>query len=311
MNIGILKSAHYLPQHVHTNQECCKSIKNITPDWIIEKTGIKRRFYARPDEGTGYMACKVAEKLVKDISRKDVGLIIIASYGQDYMFPALSALIHSHIKASRDCQIIDINVNCVGLVTASTIAVERMKANKSIKYALVIGTEVLSKYVNPTDKFTTPFFSDGASGILLGKVPTKQGYVNSFFCTDSSVYEEVKLERGGVIYQNGKATWNQVMTNIPYTIRKLVHNTHMIVEDVDFLIFHQANKVLIDYIMEKLRIPLDKTFTNVEEIGNTGAASIGIAFDEAMTNGLINPGDLVMFIGVGAGFNFGANLWKM
>ena len=82
-------------------------------------------------------------------------------------------------------------------------------------------------------------------------------------------------------------------------------------EDVDFFIFHQANKVLIDYMMDKLRIPKDKTFTNVEEIGNTGAASIGIAFDEAMTNNLIKPGDTVMFIGVGAGFNFGANLWKV
>jgi len=311
MNIGILKSAHYLPQHVHTNEECCESIQGITPDWIIEKTGIKRRFYATAGEGAEYMAGKVAEKLVKDISVKEIGLIIIASYSQDKMFPALSAFIHSHIGASKDCQIIDINVNCVGLVTASTIAVERMKANKSIRYALVIGIEILSKYIDPTDKFTTPFFSDGSSGLLLGRVPIEEGYINSFFCTDSSAYEEVKLERGGVIYQNGKATWNQVLTSIPYTIRRLVKNTHITMEDVDFLIFHQANKVLIDYIMEKLRVPMEKTFTNVEEIGNTGAASIGIAFDEAMTGGLIGPGDTVMLIGVGAGFNFGANLWKL
>jgi 3-oxoacyl-[acyl-carrier-protein] synthase-3 len=222
------------------------------------------------------------------------------------MLPPLSARIHKAIKASRDCQIIDINTNCVGLITGTTMAVERMKGNQSIKYVMVIGTEVLSKYVDKTDKFTAPFFSDGASGVLLGRVPQPFGLLASSFCTDSSVYEEVKLERGGFIYQNGKATWTQAITNLPYVMKGLTLDFSMI----DFFIFHQANKVLIDYIMDKHNIPHEKTYTNVEDIGNTGAASIGIALDHARRHGLLKHNALVMLAGVGAGFNFGANLWR-
>jgi 3-oxoacyl-[acyl-carrier-protein] synthase-3 len=165
--------------------------------------------------------------------------------------------------------------------------------------------------VDKTDKFTAPFFSDGVSGVLLGRVPCGYGLLNSSFCTDSSVYEDVRLQRKGFIEHNGKVTWTQAITNVPYVMKELVHSSHLSMKDIDFFVFHQANKVLIDYIMDKHRIPREKTYTNVEEIGNTGAASIGIALDEAMKKKLIKKNDLVVLAGVGAGFNFAANLWKM
>lgn len=308
MNISILNTAHYLASNKNTNEEVCYNIEGLTEDWIIKKTGIRKRYHSLPYESADYMAEEVAKCLVKDMNPADIGLIIVASFSQQYMFPPLSAKIHAKIGASRDCQVIDINVNCVGLVTGTTIAVERMMANDSIKCALVIGAEVLSKYIDIFDKFTAPFFSDGASGVLLGRT-SKTGYIGSAFCTDSSVYEAVRLNRGGVIEHDGIATWTQAITNVPYVMKKLTKCSHF--EDIDFFIFHQANKVLIDYVMDKLKIPHEKTYTNVEKIGNTGAASIGIALDEAMKKGLIKSGDLLMLVGVGAGFNFGANLWKM
>jgi 3-oxoacyl-[acyl-carrier-protein] synthase-3 len=179
-----------------------------------------------------------------------------------------------------------------------------------MKYALVIGAEILSTFVDKTDKFTAPFFSDGASGVLLGRVK-ECGLIGSAFCTDSSAYEDVRLKRGGMIEHNGKETWIQAVTNVPYILKKLVQQNDLALKDIDFFIFHQANKVLIEYIMDKHQIPREKTFTNVEEIGNTGAASIGIALDEAMKGGLIRKGELLILAGVGAGFNYGANLWKM
>jgi 3-oxoacyl-[acyl-carrier-protein] synthase-3 len=311
--IGILATSQYLSSKINTNEEMCDSIPELTEDWIIQKTGIKQRYYCNQFESTEQMAIMVTKRLLlfNNIESDDIGLIIITSFSQVYMFPPLSVRVHASIKAPKDCQVIDINVNCVGLVTGTTIAVERMKADHRIKYALVIGTEVLSRYVDKTDRFTAPFFSDGASGVLLGRVDIDHGLLNSKFCTDSSVYDEVKLERGGYIYQNGKATWTQAITNLPYVLKELVHSSHLAMKDIDFFIFHQANKVLIDYIMDKHRIPREKTYTNVEEIGNTGAASIGIALDDAMNKKLIKKGDLVVLAGIGAGFNFGANLWKM
>lgn len=309
--IGILNTASYLAPWINTNTEVCSNIDGLTEDWIIEKTGIKQRYHSGWND-TPVMAGVVANRLsTSNDIEKEIGLIIVSTFSHADMFPPLSARIHKSIKASKDCQILDINTNCTGLITGTTIAVERMKANPKIKYALVIGVEVLSQYVNKADKFTAPFFSDGAGGVLLGRVPEGYGLLNSAFCTDSSVYEEVKLERQGYIYQNGKATWTQAITNVPYVMKAVCHNAKIAMKDVDFFIFHQANKVMIDYIMDKNRIPHEKTYTNVQEIGNTGAASIGIALHEAYEKGLIKKDSLLMLAGVGAGFNFAANLWKI
>lgn len=314
--IGIIRTASYLPAKINTNEEVWKAVPGLDANWIIQKTGIKRRHHITMGEGTTMMSQILSRRLIEDqgcvlYDPKNIGLIIISTFSHDYMFPPLSAIVHKSIGAPKDCQILDINTNCTGLITGTTIAVERMKANPKIKYALVIGVEVLSKYVDKTDKFTAPFFSDGASGVLLGRVKEGFGHLNSAFCTDSSAYEDVRLKRGGYIEHNGKETWTQAITNVPYVMKELCHTSKIAMKDVDFFIFHQANKVLIDYIMDKHRIPHEKTYTNVQEIGNTGAASIGIALNEAYRKGLIKSGSLLMLAGVGAGFNFGANLWKI
>lgn len=309
-NIGILQTAHYLPSHINTNEDVCQNIEGLNEDWIIQKTGIMQRFQVK-DETASYMACRVAHKLIQNIDPLEIGLIILTSFSQDYMFPPMSAKIHTSVKAPKNCQVIDINVNCVGLITATTIAVERMRSDHRIQFAVIIGVEILSRFVDKKDKFTAPFFSDGASGVLLGRVTFGHGYINSMFCTDSSAYEDVRLKRNGMIEHNGKATWMQAITNIPYVINELVHHSRLALKDIDFFIFHQANEVLINYILDKHHIPRNKTYTNVGFIGNTGAASIGIALDEAMKKRLIKKNNLVILAGVGAGFNFGANLWKI
>ncbi len=326
--VGIISVGHYLPNNILTNEQLCENIEGLTPEWIIEKIGIKRRHYISKAESASSMAIDVAKKLIEEnkLNPAEIGLIIIASFSQDYLFPPMSARIHAAIGASKDCQIIDINTNCVGLVTASTIAAERMMLNDKIKYSIVIGVEVLSRFTNINDKDTAVFFSDGASGMLMGKVKEGYGFINSRFATDSSTYESVRMRGGGSMYpankllndnavnyieQNGLATWKQAVTNLPYVIKELIKDSDIEIEDVDFFIFHQANSFLINYILGKMKIPKDKTYTNVEEIGNTGAASIGIALSEAFAKGLIKSGSTVLIAGVGAGFNFGANLWKI
>ena len=164
--IGILSAKHYLPSEILTNEKLCANIKGLTQEWIIEKTGIKKRYHISDTETASTMAIKVSQKLLEDsrIDSSKIGLIIVASFSQDYLFPPLSAKIHSAIGAPKDCQILDINTNCVGLVTASTIAAERMFLNEKIQYSLIIGVEVLSRFTNLQDKDTAVFFSDGASG---------------------------------------------------------------------------------------------------------------------------------------------------
>lgn len=299
---------------------------DVTPDWILSKTGIKRRFIASSEESTSSMATEAALEAISkcNIQPEDIGLIVVATFSPDYMFPPVSAKIQKNLKATN-AQIIDINTNCTGFVTALTVASDRMKADETVKYAVVIGAELHTRFINPKDKETAIFFSDGAGVAILGQVDEGDGVIKSSFKTDSSTYESVRYRGGGSSYpyinrefdesidfieMNGLATWKQAITNLPLVIKDVCKKGDLNVEDIDFCIFHQANLNLIQYVMGKLKIPIEKTYTNVEEIGNTGSASIGIALSEAMDKGLIKKDNYVLLAGVGAGFNFGASIWK-
>jgi 3-oxoacyl-[acyl-carrier-protein] synthase-3 len=326
--IGITGTGHYLPSHIQTNEELCEIITDLTPEEILTKTGIKRRFLVSDDESASSMALKASSMALEraGVEAKDIGLIIVASFSQDYLFPPLSAKIHAALKVPKNCQIIDVNTACAGPVTAITMASERMYFERDIKHALVIAVEVLSRFTDTADKDTAIFFSDGASAVVLSEVEAGKGFAGAKFLTDSSTYESVRLRGGGSSYpankttedlkalyieQNGLATWKQAVTNFPVVINNLLTATGKSINEIDFFVFHQANGFLIDYLMKKMKVPSDKTYTNVEEIGNTGSASIGIALSEAFEKGLIKSKDNVVLAGIGAGFNFGACLIKM
>lgn len=324
--IGILGVNHYLPVNLQTNEDLCKVMTDITPEWIVSKTGIKQRYIATETDSASSMATEAAIKVLEEnkILSSEVGLIIVATFSPDYMFPPVSAKIQKNLHA-KNAQIIDINTNCTGFITALTIASDRMLIDSTIKYALVIGVELHTRYINPKDRETAIFFSDGASAALLGHVTKGYGIINSKFLTDSSTYESVRFRGGGssfpfanrvftpeidFIEMNGLATWKQAITNLPIIIRNLCDKSSLKIEDINFCLFHQANLNLIQYVMAKLKIPMDKTYTNVEEIGNTGSASVGIALSEAMVLGKIKTGEIVLLAGVGAGFNFAASVWR-
>lgn len=324
--IGILGASHYLPEKIQTNEELCEVMTDVTPEWILKKTGIKRRYLARNDDSSSSMATMAAKKLLEkhNISPDKINLIVVATFSPDYMFPPVSAKIQLNLGA-KNAQIIDVNTNCTGFVTGLTVASDRMRIDDTYDYALVIGVELHTRFINPKDKETAIFFSDGAGVALLGHVKKGSGIINSNFLTDTSTYESVRFRGGGSSYplvnrqfmpeidyieMNGLATWKQAITNLPRVIKELLVKSDMKIEDVDFCIFHQANLNLIQYIMAKLKIPFDKTYTNVEEIGNTGSASIGIALSEAIQLGKVKPGQKVLLAGVGAGFNFGASIWQ-
>lgn len=324
--VGIIAASHYLPENIQTNEELCKVLPDTTAEWIVSKTGIQRRYIATENDSASSMSTSAVLKILSktQIDINEVGLIIVATFSPDYMFPPVSAKIQKNLEA-KNAQIIDINTNCTGFITALTIASDRMQVDSSIKYSLVIGVELHTRFINPKDKETAIFFSDGAGVALLGKVPKGFGIINSKFHTDSSTYESVRFRGGGssfpfanrafsedidFIEMNGLATWKQAITNLPIVVKNLLDKSSLKVDDIDFCLFHQANLNLIQYVMAKLKISISKTYTNVEEIANTGSASVGIVLSEAMALGKIKSGDKVLLAGVGAGFNFGASLWK-
>lgn len=325
--VGIISTGSYLPSKIESNEELCKTLPSeITPEWIIKKTGIKSRRIA--DEGitTSLMALQAAKVAIEKakIDLDDIGLIVCCTHSHEYIFPALSAKIMKELGI-RNCQVFDLQANCAGFVTGLTVASDRMFSESEIKFSLVVGVEMQSPFRNIEDYNTAIFLSDGAGAAILGQVEIGKGVISSSFHADPSTYESVRLRGGGSLYtfknrnfdptvdnmeMNGLATWKQAITNLPISIKRTCSKLKIEIADIDFFLFHQANYQMISYIMAKSKIPMTKTHTNIEEIGNTASASVPIVLDEALGLNLIKEGDNVMLAAVGAGFIFGTSLWK-
>ncbi|MFZ4498311.1 MAG: 3-oxoacyl-ACP synthase III family protein [Burkholderiales bacterium] len=323
--ISIIGVGHHLPDHVETNEELCHGL-DVSPEWIVEKTGIQRRFLARPEDSASGFALQSARRALEmaGIDGSQLDIIIGCTFSGDYIFPPLSAKLH-HELGAKGAQIYDLQANCAGVVAGLTAASDRMLNDDSLRYALVVGVELCSRYVDRKDVNTTIYLSDGAGAIVLGRCDAAHGIRASAFFTDSSNFESVRMRGGGSSYplrgrsfdpaidsmeMNGLATWKQAITHLPTVVRRSCEKSGVSAQEVDFFVFHQANLRLIEYIVRKIGVGLERTFTNVQDIGNTGSASIAIALSQAVQSGCIQPDGLVIIAGVGAGFNFGASLWR-
>jgi 3-oxoacyl-[acyl-carrier-protein] synthase-3 len=323
--IRIIGVGHHLPDIIEDNAQLCVNL-DVTPEWIIEKTGIERRYIAAPDDTAwGYAVAAARQALeMAGVAPEQIGMIVCCTFSGDYQFPPLSAKVAQQIGA-KSAQIFDLQANCSGFVAGLTAATDRMRVDPEVGYALVIGVELCSRYIDRTDANTAIYLSDGAGAAVLGAAQPGQGIQASAFHTDPSNYEAVRLRGGGASHahngrafdaavdlmeMNGIATWKQAITHLPPTIRKACAKAGVEPKALDFMVFHQANLRLIEYLVRKMGLNMDKTYTNVATVGNSGSASLAIALSEAVRAGHIKTGDLVALAGVGAGFNFAASVWR-
>jgi 3-oxoacyl-[acyl-carrier-protein] synthase-3 len=327
--VGILGTGHALGSRVQSNEElCATTLTSTTPQWILEKTGIQRRYLISETESASSLTLAAAQGALAaaGISPLDLGLIVVCTFSGDYLFPPASAKLHLDLGA-KGAQVFDIQANCAGFVTGLTAASDRMHRDPKLRYALVVGTEVLSRFTDGTDVETAVFFSDGAGAAVIGRVGEGRGIQASAFFTDTQNYETVRLRGGGSAFpyagaaaepgrkspgfmdMNGLATWKQAVTHLPPTIRRACEQSGVALAEVDHFVFHQANMNLIQYAMQKMRVPAERAFINVNEVGNTGAASLPIALSQLVRTGRVQRGHKVVLAGVGAGFNFGASVW--
>jgi len=314
-----------LPEGIEDNETLCRNL-DVTPEWIVEKTGIQRRYIAGPDDSASSLSIAASRQAIEmaAILPEEIDLIIVCTFSGDYVFPPVSAKVQLELGATN-AQIFDLQANCTGFVTGLTTASDRMKVDPTVRNALVVGVELNSRYIDRGDVNSAIYMSDGAGAAVLSRTSPDHGIIGSAFHTDSSNYEAVRMRGGGSSHSyvgrefdptidhmemNGIATWKQAITNVPKAIRRACEKSGVAVSDVDFFIFHQANYNMIEYIVRKMRFDMTKTYTNVRDVGNTGAASPAIALSEAVEKNLLKNGDVVVFAAVGAGFNFGASVWR-
>lgn len=323
--IGIIGTGSYVPEKVMTNFDLEKMV-DTSDEWIFSKTGIKERRIAANNEATSDLGTKAALRAIQDarINPLDIDLIVLTTSSPDMIQPPVACLVQDNIKAYNSAAF-DLGAVCSGFTYALAIASDIMKGNDNYRTVLVVAAETYSKILDWTDRTTCVYFGDGASAVILREVKDNFGILGSYLKTDGRGWDVILFPAGGTRYpasydtvknkmhsfkMKGNKVWNFVIKAFPEAVVECLKRSKLTVDDLDFLISHQANAVLIKACLDKLGIPLEKTYLNVHKYGNTSGASAGIALDEAVKLKKIKEGNLAVVVGFGGGLNYGSVIMR-
>ena len=319
----ILGTGSYLPERVLTNNDVI-SIANInsSDEWIRKRVGVVERRFAADDEATSDLAIQAARRALDaaDVRPEELDMIVLATTVPDRIFPGTACIVQGELGAPN-AMAFDLPVMCTGTVYAIDI-VRRYIEDGSAESALVIGSEVYSRMLDFTDRNSCIYFGDGAGAMVLGRAPAGEpGILTSYVQTDGSGYETITAPAGGTrmpasieTVQHGlhyfqmkpKHVWEFATRAFPRAVRTALERANLTVDDIDFLVAHQANINIIKFGMDALGIPMSKTYTTLDRYGNTSGASVAITLDEANRKGLIRRGDLVVLVAFGGGLAWGS-----
>lgn len=318
----ITGTGSYLPPHRLTNAELAGELAakgvETSDEWIEERTGIKARHFAAPDVTSSDLGLEAAKRALEAAGLKaaDIDLIIVATSTPDMVFPS-AACILQHKLGIAGCPAFDIQAVCSGFVYALTVADAMIKTGTASK-ALVVGAEVFSRILDFSDRTTCVLFGDGAGAVVLEASETP-GILASDLHADGkhvgilSVPGHVsggKVLGSPLLQMDGKAVFKLAVSVLESAARATLAKANLTEADIDWLIPHQANLRIMHSTAKKLKLPLEKLIVTVDQHGNTSAASIPLALDEAVRSGKVKKGDILMLEGVGGGFTWGAVLLK-
>ncbi len=303
-SIKIVASGMYLPKQEIDNSYF-KDKFNIDDDWIYQRTGIEKRYWAK-DENTLDLAIKAVENL-KEKSKFDlnkIGLIVVASTNYDNAMPSISFEIQKRFDISN-CMCMDILAGCCGYINALDIARKYIELDE-IEYALVIGVEKLSKYLNQDDVNTAILLGDGAGATLIAKAENKK-YANNI----QSIGQEGSIltcKENEKIYMDGKKIYKYAITKVTKNIKELLQRENLDIKKVKYIIPHQSNLRILTSLAERIGAIQEQMYINITNVGNTFNASIPIALNEVIDKKLLNENDIIMLVGYGGGLNLGSIL---
>lgn len=322
---GIAGTGSYVPAQVLTNEDLAARL-DTTDEWIVDRTGIRERRIAAADECTSTMAIEAARRACADagIDPVDLDLVIVATLTPDYLLPATACLVQSAIGAKR-AGAFDLEAACSGFVFASNVA-NSLIMTGMCENVLVIGAETLSRFVNYEDRSTCILFGDGAGAAVYTARRDGTGIHYTSMYADGSQAELLYIPCGGskvpprheAIDQGlhwvriaGRQIAKFATTVMIETIEETLANCGLTKDDIALFIPHQVNERIIDAALRRLELPREKCLINIDRYGNTSAASVPIALDEARRSGRIKPGDVGLMVGFGAGLTWGATVVKM
>jgi 3-oxoacyl-[acyl-carrier-protein] synthase III len=320
----ILGTGSELPSKVVTNHDLEKMVET-SDEWITVRTGIKERRVLEAGKGNADMAFRAAQRALNDahMQATDLDAIIMGTVTPDYPFPS-SACVLEDMLGARNVFSFDVGAACSGFLNALSVADSFIRTGQ-INNALVVGSDALSRLLNWQDRGTCILFGDGAGAVVLGASQNGSGILSTRLRTDGSYVKTLYVPAGGslkpatpetvqrnehTITMNGKEVFKIAVRSMEEISRQALIEADVQVSEVSLVIPHQANRRIIVALAERLGIPMERVMVNLEKYGNTSAASIPVALDEAKRQGRIKPGDIVLLNAFGAGFAWGAAVIK-
>lgn len=311
----ILGTGGYLPERILTNADL-EQLVATTDDWIVERTGIRRRHILAPSETSLSMAEIAANRAIEaaGIDRNKIGLIIVATATPDNLFPSTACMLQHRLGISaNECPAFDISAACSGFIYAMSIADKYIKSGE-VEYALIIGAESLTKMLDWTDRSTCILLADGAGAAVLG-ASDEPGIYSTHLHANGSYKDMIYLD--GNLYEGttqrhfvmrGNETFKIAVKKLESVVDEALQHNQLTKEDVDWLIPHQANLRIIQAMAKKLNVAKERVVLTIEDHANTSAASVPLAMDLAIRDGRIKRGDLMLLEAFGAGVTWGAAL---
>lgn len=327
----ILGTGHYLPPGVRTNLDLEKMVET-SDAWITERTGIKSRHIAPEGVNTSDMATAAAKNALEmaGLRPQDLEMIIVGTVTPDMPMPATAVFVQQKLGAGV-CPAFDLSAACAGFVFGLSIA-DTFIASGQMKHVLVIGVELLSRVVDWTDRTTCILFGDGAGAAVLGPSGARdgeakpRGVLSTSFQTDGTLALSLNIPGGGsvtptthdtveqrlqYVHMKGQDIFKVAVKNLMSASKTALERAGMTKDDLDWLCPHQANRRIIDQVMQRVEVPAEKVLLNIDRVGNTSSASIPILLDEARRSGKVKDGDTVLMCALGAGISWGSAIVRM
>lgn len=311
------------PESVITNEDLTKLVET-SDEWIVTRTGIKERRVVSGDESVADLAIAAAKEALKSagMEGEEIGLIIAATSTPDTIYPAVACQVQEAIGA-KNAAGFDMALACTGFVYGLVIAQQFLRTGMC-KNALIIGADIHSRYTNWHDRNTCILFGDGAGAAILTASDTEDNFLASDLHLDGTKGMELTLftqaencplvaPRSPVnhyVYMNGREVFKFAVGVVPKSIQKVLEQSGLDIQDIDHLVLHQANIRIMEAMSEKLGVPNERMVVNLDRYGNTSAASIPLALNEAVLAGKVKPGDVVLMCGFGAGLAWGTTILR-
>jgi 3-oxoacyl-[acyl-carrier-protein] synthase-3 len=324
--VAIAATGAYLPERVVTNADLIAAHGlPVSPRWIERHTGIRERRWADPAEHTSDLAAHAGRAILERAGMAPTALkrIILATVSGDWQTPATACVVQHAIGAT--CPAFDITAACAGFMVALDVGIKCVQTGDSA--VLVLGSEIRSRFIDPTDARVAPLFADGAGGVLLVPCAESEGFLSSTLQSEGSGAEMVHVPAGGarrpataetlaeglhtIRMVDGRGLFEQAVSGMKAIAEQALELAGLTLDDIDLVVPHQANKLIIEAGMKALGVPMDKVMVTIDRIGNCTAATVPITLHEAVTTGRVAPGQTVLFLAVGGGYTAGAAVYRV